>query len=256
MTDESRDYMIGWLRGFFDGEGSVYLSEDGKHYRADVSAVNTDKLLVDRAVDFLSRLGISSRVYTYQPKKAQLRYTISLTRRANVIRFAELVGFTTPRKADKLTRALEIGWVKNNGRYDPEQLAEMNKTMSGTEIARRLGLNASHVNKVLRDNGHPLIIHKLGRKPGESFYCKHCGRKFTPKQRRNRTYCSRECSRAMMAAQANISRHERAQAERAAWTPLVCKNCGKEFLPKWPHELTTRKFCCQRCACTYRPYRT
>ena len=111
---ESLDYMRGWLRGFFDGEGGVRCKVfDGKKFikeGKEAYAVNTDPALIHRCESYLSALGITVFKTTEHPhvvngrKKSFTKVHIGTY--AGLIQFAKEIGFTTTWKRERLFEIL------------------------------------------------------------------------------------------------------------------------------------------------------
>jgi len=78
-----------FLRGYFDSEGTVGA------YLVGASSVNKKGLVL--VEDLLGRLGIDSKVYS-----CKNAYSLVISRKSNLKKFKELVGFTIIRKAQKL----------------------------------------------------------------------------------------------------------------------------------------------------------
>lgn len=114
LEETSSDFHVGFLRGFFDADGSVQGSlQKGVSVR--LAQHNRERLVV--AQRMLARLGIASTVYFNRkdagmsllpdgrggmrnyPVKAMHELVIS---RDSIDRFAEVVGFEEPCKAEKL----------------------------------------------------------------------------------------------------------------------------------------------------------
>ena len=115
---ESTDYIRGWLRGFYDGEGSVRFApyRNGQGYMQicwEIYAVNTDYDLIQKGVDFLTVLGIPFKInetkMPYHDRKKVL-YKIRIGTREGGLKFHELVGFTASWKAARLEGL--VGWLR------------------------------------------------------------------------------------------------------------------------------------------------
>ncbi len=94
----SKDYWIGYVSGFADGEGYVGSKE--------ITISNTVKQLLDHCQQGLTTLGIHSSLLgpysngrPYKPI-----YRLRIQRKADVIRFAELISFRDTQKRDKTAR--------------------------------------------------------------------------------------------------------------------------------------------------------
>lgn len=94
--DEERIFAIGWLRGFFDGEGSVNLSQKN------LVMSNTEESLIEHAVTRLELLGIGFRLH-HQHRPPRQRITrIIVSRRSDVLRFIETVGSSSTAKRERM----------------------------------------------------------------------------------------------------------------------------------------------------------
>ncbi len=89
LESKNSKYFALFLKGFFDSEGSV-----GKYI---VSACSVSRKGARGVVSLLRGLGIRAKLYKHG--KANI---ISITKKENIRRFKELVGFTIERKRQKL----------------------------------------------------------------------------------------------------------------------------------------------------------
>ena len=118
----SEDFADGWLRGFFDGEGSVFLKTREKYKTTTymLSVGNTDLALMAQCSAYLDQLGI--RHTKFRQKEKQRNYKDGYNRkpmfvlhicRAEAIKvFAEKVGFASPDKAMLLS--LIVDWINRD----------------------------------------------------------------------------------------------------------------------------------------------
>ena len=116
LFEIAREYPKEFLRGFFDSEGSVGWCE--RHRVLFIDASNYDKDVLNFSRDMLESLGIHSKIYKTKRKGSivQIRgqkfqynsdlYSLRISRRADVAKFAKIVGFTIKRKMDTLVNAL------------------------------------------------------------------------------------------------------------------------------------------------------
>lgn len=152
----STDFKRGWLRGFFDGEGGAYWYDNppevrtsrrrGTHHSHKVEAANTDWTLIQNATDFLTDLGIGYRLRVVQkasPKSLKPCWRLEIQKGPDIIRFAELVGFTPGSKADTLSRIVHYVSTSNtylHQRVDVESMLRMyDSGMSYRQIAAVVG---------------------------------------------------------------------------------------------------------------------
>ena len=105
--------MAGWLQGFFDGEGSVSLSNRPHRpgFRHTLKATNTDYVLILRCHGFLNALGIRNKINgPYQAPERLPFWVVNVSGLAAASKYSELVGFSAPRKVSKLTEV--AAWCK------------------------------------------------------------------------------------------------------------------------------------------------
>lgn len=147
--DYSDDYFIGWLSGFFDGDGTAGRTQ--RKYRPGQSRfaafTNTDKALIDFTAHCLDRFGVEYQRTEREPSgRGRKRvYFLWIRRADNFIRFAKLMKSQSSYKAQHLAEHLEWFQRPNAHRRLPnptkEQLEELylRQKLSITEIGRRLG---------------------------------------------------------------------------------------------------------------------
>ena len=123
-SNPSPDYIIGWLRGFFDGEGSVRLAfyqvkgTTRKLPSREVYVVNTDFALIEKAQQYLSLLGIPFRLNLHRNRSypgCKQCYKIRIGTNEGIVKFADRVGFSTGWKADKLKEL--AAWCARPGQH-------------------------------------------------------------------------------------------------------------------------------------------
>lgn len=92
-----------YLRAFFDSQGSL---QKGKNRC--ISAIKADERSVDEIAHLLSTLGIRSKIYSRLDKKYGVKqWTLVISRRKFIERFAKLIGFTIERKKRILNEMLK-----------------------------------------------------------------------------------------------------------------------------------------------------
>jgi hypothetical protein len=169
---ESTSFMAGWLRGFFDGEGSISYrktSNGTKHTTYCLSVTNTDFALMDICQLYLETLGIEFGEWKIRvkPNRKPIR-TLHVARAADVLRFAQLVGFGAPAKAARLAEA--VAWINRepvDEQRAPEVIRLWKEGHSLRCIDKQLGLKTGHHNRlgaVLRSHGINVTKYGKGRK--------------------------------------------------------------------------------------------
>jgi len=122
------DEMLAWplneqakyLRGFADGEGGPrfyrwhhekrgHHSPGEPHNRA-ITISNSDKRLLNTVQQMLKNVGIKSRIYLDAQKgerKATMNsWVLKILDRESITKFAELIGFSDPKKMDVLQQII------------------------------------------------------------------------------------------------------------------------------------------------------
>lgn len=154
----SEEFMKGWLRGIFDGEGTVFFRGKGTkdlHAGTHVSMSNTDKTIIDTCQGYLTELGIYCIV---TPRKRLCNphwkpiWNVCIYRNEDVIKFAEKVGFVSPAKAEKLSSAV-VYINRQKTKYDIKELARMHwdEKLSYRKIADKYGLKSGTTIKQVFD---------------------------------------------------------------------------------------------------------
>jgi len=109
----SKDFMAGWLRGFFDGEGSVSFRKESsgrKHTAYYLTVTNTDALLMDTCQEYLAMLGIEFSEWSIRRRRNRKPCrTLHICRADSIRIYAEKVGFMAPEKAARLKQIME--WI-------------------------------------------------------------------------------------------------------------------------------------------------
>ena len=140
-----RTYIIGWLQGFFDGEGHV----DTLAHNLGVG--NTDFALIQRMCDFLEVLGIDFRCYgpVHSAPPRLDHWTVRINRRDSVTRFINEVGSSAPAKQQAMAQLVEwfnrpnqpfrTRWSTSEKPTKVTLLEKIGNGISARDIARELG---------------------------------------------------------------------------------------------------------------------
>ncbi|WP_457753180.1 LAGLIDADG family homing endonuclease [Thermococcus sp.] len=119
LIESAKDYPAEFLRGFFDSEGYPII-EAKNRFRVMVGVANSSLKIINTVRNMLAQLGINSILrkshligqevvirgikYSYNVDM----YTLTISRKADVKRFAELVGFSSQTKMKKLQFAIQL----------------------------------------------------------------------------------------------------------------------------------------------------
>jgi len=174
MAKETKEFMCGWLRGFFDGEGSArfyrYTGTSNSRTRLayNVTVVNTCPVLTATCKRYLDALKICYFTHDRPSVRSRGTYTatgktlylIGICRSSSIVLFADLVGFTGPEKARRLKRIIE--WVtRDRHTCSPDKLRTLywSKNMTLSEIALYLGdtkkYAKSRISNLMKKHGIP-----------------------------------------------------------------------------------------------------
>lgn len=145
VAQERVNFARGWLRGFFDGEGSAFFkthSRSGKrHTNRYLTVGNTDIVLMHKCIEYLDLLGIEYTKFS-RTKIAGRKdfYVTNIVRKESIVKFAELVGFNAPEKQTKLE--IMVHWInRDRTYYRMDEIVTLRKEgISFREIARRLNM--------------------------------------------------------------------------------------------------------------------
>jgi len=117
-------------RGFFDAEGHVSTGD----YR--IAACNTDPSTIDLFRELLKKLGIDCKTYRYCPPDGRRTlYVLVVSRKDNVLGFAEKVGFTIARKQAKLMQLVEK-YGRSKIRISRNRLEKCARGLIATNLVR------------------------------------------------------------------------------------------------------------------------
>ncbi|ADT83871.1 homing endonuclease-like protein [Thermococcus barophilus MP] len=119
LIETAGNYPADFLRGFFDSEGYPII-EAKNRFRVMVGVANSNLETIGAVKDMLAQLGISSTIRRSNliGQEVVIRgikytsnvdmYTLTVSRKADVKRFAELVGFSSSTKMKKLQFAIQL----------------------------------------------------------------------------------------------------------------------------------------------------
>ena len=98
-----------FLRGFFDGDGSMGFSGSGRKVHREIGCVNKDERLIKSISMYLTELGIENRIRKtigsgFNPNGTY--YVVYIYGKRNILNFYKKVGFSIKRKQEKLASAL------------------------------------------------------------------------------------------------------------------------------------------------------
>jgi len=151
----SKDFMIGWLKGIFDGEGGLqysrYRAQKQWHTTKRVVMCNTAIEIIELTKKYLKYLDIDFRIGYYTRKdKSKPIYVIYIERRDAIKKYAELIGFLEKRKSDLLIKIIDS--FDNRHKPTKEELEDLytNKYMSSVDIGRKFGLSVSAINQWMK----------------------------------------------------------------------------------------------------------
>ena len=146
---DSNSFKAGWLRGFFDGEGSASLRAGNKDYRHAtycLSVTNTDFGLMDICQSYLTSLGIEWREWNVRVRQNRKpARTLHISRAASIRAFHLKVGFGASKKRETLDRI--INWIDRPS-VDEARLPDVIRLWDAGHslrcITRQLGLRPGH----------------------------------------------------------------------------------------------------------------
>lgn len=165
-----RIYAQAYLRGLFDGEGTVGLyTSPGKKAPSlrRISICNTDLSILDHACNCLDVLNIqyrtAQRLYPQNPEWS-VGWDILIYGRRNIILFCRYVGSASTIKQTKLKeiRKSYRKSIKRYGRlYSGPNYTKItqwyDEGLSLSEIGRRLGVTHETIRNALKRGGHPVM---------------------------------------------------------------------------------------------------
>jgi hypothetical protein len=183
-------YEAGWLAGLFDGEGTLSKpnSKQGGIY---VGFAQNSGIVLDRATELLTRLGVRHEVHNYRKcQVVRLQGTSS-----DKLGFLERVGAV--RLLDKF-RPEMLGRVQNNGDDDGEVVASVERIRSGDIIQIATSTKTMIVDGYAHHNCHYFYHPNTGRPyGGENLYTrlKNIGHSFTMGHQQGMAYAVRPVGR-------------------------------------------------------------
>ena len=99
-----------FLRGFFDAEGTIYMkkSKRSKHYWKRVITFSvSSKKLAEQIKYLLLRLGILSSIPMEYRNKWGRTWTVNISDNESIINFSKYIGFSHPKKKEKMKEVLK-----------------------------------------------------------------------------------------------------------------------------------------------------
>jgi len=148
----SEDFMCGWLRGFFDGEGSaIFLTNKKVRYR--VCVYNTDLGMIRLAIKYLEQLNIKCGILKRKNKQKEYWkdvYTLSISNSESILIFSDKIGFFCESKKKKLESM--VSWIRRERtKYNIKELRSLywESNFSIRQIAKKLNLKSGNSVKQL-----------------------------------------------------------------------------------------------------------
>jgi len=112
-----RNFVVGWLKGFLDGEGCITTQHSSKMNRGypRIAVEQVDQATICKYKEYLEELGFSpTEIKPTQRMGRQEINRVYLNKATDIIRFHRLLGFTDPRKQFKLDRWAEELYKRGN----------------------------------------------------------------------------------------------------------------------------------------------
>lgn len=170
--NKSKKFMIGWISGFWDGEGSVTLrrvTNKRKHTSYYLTVSNTDTNLMQVCQEYLTNLGIEWTMWKYRTRgKYKPIGTLHIGKATSIVKFSSFIRLSSPSKQAILDEI--VRWIKRKRtKYNLEQLNKWHNgdKISLRDIVKRLGLkDGAHYRfaNLLRKYGYTVRQEKTGRK--------------------------------------------------------------------------------------------
>lgn len=141
MVFNHKDMASGFLQGFFDAEGGVYLAKESNSVNIQCWSKHIDNLL--QVKELLKVLGIEA--YVHSEKKQSISARLCISDYNNRLLFRELVGFRIERKQERLSNMKQLP----NKLYSIEQYQKAmelrEKGFTCYEIQEQTGVNHNTV---------------------------------------------------------------------------------------------------------------
>jgi ribonucleoside-diphosphate reductase alpha chain len=150
-----KEAVVSYLRSFFDCEGYVSFRKDVKHNyeNSRIGAATISKNLMEDVLILLIGLGIYAKLYRQKEKRQnrQDAYCISITYGNSKKLFAELIGFISKEKIEKLNVILNEFKHKNHNPFRNEEIVKIEKlgvekvydiqTLSGEYLSNNVAIH-------------------------------------------------------------------------------------------------------------------
>jgi ribonucleotide reductase alpha subunit len=168
----SSDFNIGFLKGWFDADGTVLVNKNGQRNCVRLCSINLSNLYA--AQRMLARLGVISKVYPnrreagtrFMPdgKGGQKEYYCQAMHelcisKSNIARFEERIGFADPAKAKKLQILLD--GYKTRGLYQEKFSSEV-VSIKKKNIQK---VYDCHIPVAHRFDANGLVVHNCAELP-------------------------------------------------------------------------------------------
>jgi len=150
-----KEAVVSYLKSFFDCEGYVSFRKDKKHnyQNSRIGAATISKNLMEDVLILLTGLGIYARLYRKKEKRQnrQDTYCINITYGNSKKLFAELIGFISKEKIEKLNIILNEFKHKNHNPFRNEEVVKIEKlgvekvydiqTLSGEYLSNNVAIH-------------------------------------------------------------------------------------------------------------------
>jgi intein/homing endonuclease len=150
-----KEAVVSYLKSFFDCEGYVSFRKDKKHNyeNSRIGAATISKNLMEDVLILLTGLGIYAKLYSKKEKRQnrQDTYCIEITYGNSKKLFAELIGFISKEKIEKLNIILNEFKHKNHNPFRNEEIVKIEKlgvekvydiqTLSGEYLSNNVAIH-------------------------------------------------------------------------------------------------------------------
>jgi ribonucleoside-diphosphate reductase alpha chain len=150
-----KEAVVSYLESFFDCEGYVSFRKDKKHnyQNSRIGAATISKNLMEDVLILLTGLGIYAKLYRKKEKRQnrQDTYCINITYGNSKKLFAELIGFISKEKIEKLNFILNEFKHKNHNPFRNEEIVKIEKlgvekvydiqTLSGEYLSNNVAIH-------------------------------------------------------------------------------------------------------------------